>query len=96
MTKKWMIAGVLLIVGLFFLAGAALAQGTPSVDWWVIGGGGGSASNGGTSLDGTIGQSAVASSENGTTHLDSGFWGGAVSGTDGVEIYLPFMVRQYR
>jgi hypothetical protein len=92
MTKKWVILGVL-IVGLFLLAGTALAQGTPTIDWWVVGSGGGSASNG-TSLDGTIGQSLVGSNEYGTTQLDSGFWGGA-SGTGGSKIYLPVIYRQY-
>jgi hypothetical protein len=93
MARKLMILGAL-SVGLFLLAGTALAQGNPTIDWWVIGGGGGSASNGGTSLDGTIGQPVVGSNTSGSTQLDSGFWGGAVGGLDEYKVYLPLILRQ--
>jgi hypothetical protein len=95
MTKKWMLLGALFVS--LLLVGTALAQGTPSVDWWVISGGGGSGAVGGTSLDGTMGQWVVGSGTSGTTQLGSGFWGGgsAAGAPDQYQIFLPVILRQY-
>jgi hypothetical protein len=95
MRKKWIILGALALSSLF--ASAALANGSPSINWWVIGGGGGSGTAGGTSLDGTIGQWVVGSGTSGTTQLGSGFWGGgsAAGAPDKYLILLPILLRQY-
>ena len=54
MTKKWIVLGVLAVS--LLLSSVALANGAPSVNWWVIGGGGGSATVGNTSLSGVFQQ----------------------------------------
>lgn len=97
MTKKWMILGALL-VGLFLAGVALLANGTPSISWWVIGGGGGSDTVGSISLDGTIGQWVVGSSTSGTRQLGSGFCGGggAARASGQYPIFSPVLLRQYR
>ena len=88
-TKKWIISGVLAVS--LLSAGVPLTQGTPSVDWWVVGGGGGSATVDGVSLNGTIGQWMVGSGEAGATQLNSGFWSrGAIKS---LKVYLPLVVR---
>jgi hypothetical protein len=72
-------------------AGVALAAGSPSIDWWVIGSGGGSTTVGNTSLDSTIGQWLVGSDESGNLQLGPGFWGG---GWDkGYRVFLPVVWR---
>jgi hypothetical protein len=93
MVKKWMILGALAVS--LLLVGTALAQGTPSIDWWVIGGGGGSVTVGSTSLGGTIGQGLVGVDSNTPYELCSGFWCGAGGGPDQYEIFLPVILRQY-
>lgn len=72
------------------LASAALANGTPAIDWNVIGGGGGHAQEGIYSLDGTAGQAAVGTATDTGLELCSGFWCGAA---EGYKVYLPFVLR---
>jgi hypothetical protein len=88
--KKWIILGALAVSSLLFV-GVTLANGTPSIDWWGIGGGGGSGTVGSTSLGGTIGQWVVGSDTTGTTQLCSGFWCGAVGE---YRVFLPLVLRQ--
>ena len=57
--RKWIILSAL--VASLLLAGVVLANGVPSIDWWVIAGGGGSTTVGSTSLAGVIGQWVVGS-----------------------------------
>lgn len=95
MAKRWMIFGALIIS--LLLVSTALAQGTPSIDWWVIGGGGGSVTVSSTSLGGTIGQGMVGVDSSAPYQLCSGFWGcGGVGTGDEYEIYLPIILRQYQ
>ncbi|RLC85079.1 MAG: hypothetical protein DRI79_11865 [Chloroflexi bacterium] len=72
------------------LSGVALANGTPAIDWHVIGGGGGHMEAGIHSLDGTIGQALVGRVANSTYDLCSGFWCGAAAG---FRVYLPLVLR---
>jgi len=88
-TGKWVALGVLVVSLLF--TGVALANGAPSVDWWVIGGGSVSGAAGTISLDGTLGQWVAGSDTADTTHLCSGFWCGAGAQYD---VYLPLVLRQ--
>ncbi len=60
------------------LAGFVWANGTPNINWWVIGGGGGHAEAGSYALDATIGQPVVGRVANSTYGLCSGFWCGVV------------------
>ena len=91
MRNKRILLGALALCMLF--ASVALANGSPIINWWVIGGGGGSAMAGNTSLDSTIGQWVVGSDESGSRQLDHGFWGG---GRDrGQAIYLPVLLRGF-
>ena len=57
-------------------AGLVWASGTPSIPWWVMGGGGGQVEAGIYSLDATIGQAAVGVNTGGDYELCSGFWCG--------------------
>lgn len=89
MTKARILLGALVVAGLFF-TGVALAQGTPSMERWVIAAGGGSGASDGIRLSGTLGQWAVGSGEAGAAQLGAGFWGGGVTGRD---VYLPLVAR---
>jgi len=91
MSKRMLIiAGAVLCA--LLLAGVTLANGTPSIDWYVIGGGGGHVEAGVYALDGTIGQAVVGTATDTGYELCSGFWCGAV-----VEyrIYLPIVLKNY-
>jgi hypothetical protein len=81
------------ILATLLLAGLAFANGTPSINWWVIAGGGGSISGGDYAINSTIGQAAVGRVGNSTYELCSGFWCGALA----VEyrIYLPVVLKNY-
>ena len=71
------------------LTGIALANGTPTIDWYVTGGGGGHAEAGIYGLDGTTGQPVVGTATDTGSELCSGFWCGVVR----YEIYLPLVLR---
>ena len=89
MIRKWIVLGVLTVS--LLSAGVAMANGTSSIDWWVIGGGGGSATVGSTSLSGTIGQWTVGRDADGTTQLCSGYWYGA---SRWHRVFLPLALRE--
>ena len=89
MAKIRIALGALVVTSLL-LTGVALAQGTPSIERWVIAGGGGSGASNGIRLSGTLGQWAVGSGEAGAAYLGAGFWGGGVTGRD---VYLPLVAR---
>lgn len=72
------------------LASAALANGTPAIDWNVIGGGGGHAQADIYALDGTIGQAVVGTATDTGLELCSGFWCGAPGR---YKVYLPLVLR---
>jgi hypothetical protein len=86
---------VLALAVLLLLAGVVLAQGTPSIGRWVVGGGGGHTDNGSYSLDGTIGQAVAGVTGNAPYGLCAGFWCGADVAVppEGHHIYLPLVVR---
>ena len=73
------------------LAGVVLANGTPAIDWYVIGGGGGHSEMGDYVLDGTVGQ-GVAGVVNGAPYeLCAGFWCGMAE----YRHRLPLVLRSY-
>jgi hypothetical protein len=74
------------------LAGVVLANGTPAIDWHVIGSGGGHAEASTYGLDGTIGQAVVGTASDTGSELCSGFWCGAAVE---YKIYLPLVLRNY-
>ena len=80
------------VVAFLLLAGVALANAGPAVDWWVIGGGGGPATAGAYALDGTVGQAVVGVAEHAPYELCTGFWCGAAVE---YKIYLPLVLRNY-
>jgi hypothetical protein len=87
--KRWIILGALALS--LLIASVALAVGTPSITWWVIGGGGESTTIGTTSLDSTMGQWVVGSDKSEGLQLGPGFWGG---GWDEVyRVFLPVALR---
>jgi hypothetical protein len=75
------------------LTSLALASGSYSINWWVIGGGGGHAEAGNYSLDATIGQPVTGGMSGGPYTLASGFWGGAA--VVEYEIYLPIVLKNH-
>ena len=81
---------IAIFLGSVLLAGAVLANGTTSIERYVIGGGGGHAEAGGVMLDGTFGQPVVGIASNSSDELCSGFWCGV-----GVEyaVYLPLVLK---
>jgi hypothetical protein len=89
--KKKVVMLVLLLATLV-LTSLALASGSYSINWWVIGGGGGRAESGNYSLDFTIGQPVVGVATDTGYELCSGFWCGAVVE---YKIYLPIVLKNY-
>jgi hypothetical protein len=83
---------LLALAALLLLTGVALANGTPAIDWDVIGGGGGHVEAGVYALDGTIGQAVVGTATDTGSELCSGFWCGAAVE---YKIYLPLVLRNY-
>jgi hypothetical protein len=71
-------------------AAVVLANGTPALDWYVIGGGGGHAEAPRHSLGGTIGQPLVGTATGPGLNLCSGFWCRVLLMQ---RIYLPLVVR---
>lgn len=63
---------------LLVVAGVAWANGTPNINWWIIGGGGGHAEAGIYTLDAAIGQAVVGADTDGDYELCAGFWCGVV------------------
>jgi hypothetical protein len=78
---------------LLFLTGVALANGTPAIDWKVIGGGGGLHDQPVPyALGGTIGQAVVGTATEPGFELCSGFWCRAAVE---YKVYLPLVMRNY-
>ena len=73
------------------IAAGVLANGTPSIDWWVMGSGGGETSAGDVTLDATLGQPVVGISRGGSISLEAGYWTGAGAMINNV--YLPYVSR---
>jgi len=81
---------LLVLGGILLLFGVVLANGTRSIDRYVIGGGGGHSEAAPYTLDATIGQPVVGQVENLPYELCSGFWCGAAVE---YKIYLPLVLR---
>jgi len=81
-----------IVLLLAVLTAAALAAGTPEIDWCVIGGGGAQVDGGAYSLGGTLGQPVTGGSSAGDYDLCAGYWCGAVSQH---AVYLPVVLRAY-
>ena len=78
------------------LAGVVLANGTPGIDWYVIGGGGVHDQLVPYALDATIGQAVVGTATDAGFELCSGFWWGVAAGEcrSYLPIYLPLVLRE--
>jgi hypothetical protein len=81
------------ILTTLLLTSLALAFGSYTINWYVIGGGGGPISGGDYAINSTIGQPVVGASEGGNYRIEAGFLGGALA----VEyrIYLPVVLKNY-
>jgi hypothetical protein len=86
---------ILALTAVLLLTGITLAQGTPSVGRWAIGGGGGHAENGGYALDGTVGQAVAGVAGSAPYGLCAGLWCGvgAMALPGGYCIYVPLVMR---
>ena len=74
---------------ILLLTGAALANGTPMLERYVIGSGGGHVEVGGYLLDATLGQAVVGLDSQGACQLCSGFQCQPVQ-----RLFLPLILRQ--
>lgn len=82
-------ATLIALAMLLILASIVSADGVPTIDWWVVGGGGGSADAGSYRLSGTVGQPIAGIASGSTRQLCAGFWCGAVL----VDyVYLPLII----
>jgi hypothetical protein len=64
------------------IAGGALANGTTTIDWWVLGGGVGTVDYGGELIvDATLGQPVIGDSSADGVSLGAGYWYGSDSTT---------------
>jgi len=79
------------LLSCLLIAAGVLADGTPGIDRWVIGGGGGTSSGAGVTLDASLGEPIVGISSGGSIVLEAGFWTGAGSGTN--QTFLPLLSR---
>jgi len=93
MKKRKTTALAVALLCCLLVAGVAWANGTPSINWWVIGGGGGHAEAGIYTLDATIGQPVVGVATDTGYELCSGFWCGVVAVE--YKIYLPIIMKNY-
>ena len=87
---------IVIILALFTLASAALAQASTNYDlsWHVIAGGGGRMEGENHSVLGTIGQPVAGTMSSSGHTLDSGFWGRSATVGQEYEIYLPLVLRE--
>jgi hypothetical protein len=83
---------VILFALLVITVSLAVAQSGGGYDltWSTIDGGGGTTSDGGYTLDGTIGQPDAEAMSGGGYSLVGGFWGGALTQ---YRAYLPLMLK---
>ena len=79
------------LLSCLLIAAGVLANGTPGIDWWVIGSGGGQASIGNVTLDATLGQPITGISSGDFISLEAGFWSSAGEVT--YNVYLPQVSR---
>jgi hypothetical protein len=82
------------LLSILLLTSLALASGSYSINWWVVGGGGGPISGGGYAINSTIGQPVVGVAKDTSYELCSGFWCGVVAVVE-YKIYLPVVLRNY-
>ncbi len=82
----------LVLAALLLLTGVALANGAPTADWHILGGGGGHVEATPYALNGTIGQAVVGMATDTDCELCSGFWCAAAAE---YRVYLPLVLRGY-
>jgi hypothetical protein len=88
-SRRILLVGLLVFSLAVLMAGIAFANGTVSIDWWVLSGGGGGASGGNVTLDSTLGQPIAGPSSAGNAWLGAGYW----YGEQPVQIFLPMLRR---
>ena len=71
------------------LGSVALANGSLTIDRWVIGGGGGHSEAGSYVLDATVGQAAAGVMSNAPYELCAGFW----CGMGRYKVFLPLVLK---
>ena len=81
----------LYLAAFLLLAGVVLANGTPTIDWNVMGSGGQFVEAAPHALEGTIGQAVVGPATDTGSELCAGFWCGVAVR---YETYLPLVLRQ--
>ena len=91
MTKHSIFLSSIALLCCTLIAAGVLANGTPGLDWWVVGSGGGHASIGNVTLDATLGQPVTGISGGDSISLEAGFWPGAGEVT--YAVYLPQVSR---
>jgi hypothetical protein len=84
----------LFLLLLLVITGGALAQSSPSIDRWFIGGGGAQVTGGNISISGALGQAAAGPSSGGDVTIASGFWVGGLTAMKHV-VYLPLTLKHW-
>ncbi len=77
MNKRHVNALATALLTCLLVVGGTLAQGTPTINRWVISGGGAPSSGGNVTLNDTLGQPIIGPSSSGNVWLGAGYWGGA-------------------
>jgi hypothetical protein len=75
MNKRRAFALSVVLVGSLLAMSVALAQGTPTINRWVISSGGAPSSGGNVTLNDSLGQPIVGPSSGGNVWLGAGYWG---------------------
>lgn len=83
-----------LLLLLLVVTDVALAQGTPLIIRWVIGGGGGTATGGNVSLSSALGQALAGPSSGGNVAISTGFWSGSLAAAK-YTVCLPLVLRRW-
>jgi len=92
MGSRKIVRPLALLLLLLLVGGVVLAQGTPAIGRWIIGGGGATATGGNVSLSSALGQAAAGPSSGDNVAICAGFWcGGAVEHN----IHLPLVVKNF-
>jgi hypothetical protein len=80
MNKRLAFANSVILAVSLLAMSAAVAQGTPTINWWLIGGGGAPSSGGNVTLNDTLGQPIIGAAAGGSgpsaVSLGAGYWYG--------------------
>jgi hypothetical protein len=91
MNKRWMLAGVAILLVALLLASIASAQSSTrySLAWYALAGGGGRAASTNYAMNSTVGQAAVGLSGSTSYRVLSGYW----QNWPDYRVFLPLILK---